>query len=150
MNSIHIDKESNRLVRFHQTSLLLPPFLILVLKMPKSDPELTLLEISKSERINLAITTWLETKELPNVTIRSTTRHFGAEESTIRKRMIGTKSRQEYSITSQSLTSEEATLANWALQSEAWGGPPRVSNLQFMAASMIRERNPNFHELGKN
>ena len=116
-------------------------------------------ELPKEERIQLAIAAYRESfndweagpkafEDKPSV--RKIARKHGIIHSTLTRRLAETKTHKEAALLQQRLLpEEESALVDWTIQMEAWGWPPRVTQLRFMALEMLIKRDDR-NDLGIN
>lgn len=84
------------------------------------------------------------------LSISQAARRFVVPKSTLAARLRGQRDQESYGCSKQKLTPEEETsLEAWVLQLQAWGWPPRVSQLRDMAHELLRGKDDNT-KLGAN
>ena len=133
---------------------------IIIFFFPSSMASKAPKELSKQERLNLAIDEYNQAflayqnssnpqKKKP--ALQPIAWRHGVVSSTLSRRITGqTHSHQEAHVDAQRLTSEEeSALVSWIQQMAEWGWPPRVVHVRDMATELLVEKGDR-KELGVN
>ena len=101
-------------------------------------------EFTKQQRFELAIRDYQKSEaEGGQVSVRKLARQYGLAKSTLSCRIRGRQSKQLSAESRQLLRPEqEEALAKWIKKMEAWGWPPRVTQVKYMATELLNGNHP--------
>ena len=112
------------------------------------------MEFTKEQRFELAIQAYQKNETYAKKpSVRTIARYYGLPRSTLQSRIQSRQIKQQHSESMQKLKPEQKNeLSKWIKQMEAWGWPPRVSQVIFMASELFAQNHPqlSFHKMGKN
>ena len=101
-------------------------------------------EFTKQQRIDLAMQAYQKNEaEHGQLSLTWLARTHGISRTTLKARIDGRQSRQELAESVQLLKPEqEEALATYIKQMEAWGWPPRVNQVKFLAQELYTANHP--------
>ena len=97
-------------------------------------------ELGREDRIELAYTTWIEAGGPGNriLSITKAAKQHGIPKSTLTDRIKGRKPTSAAHEGQQRISpGEEAAILAWVLRLEAWGWPPRIEQVRFIANEIL-------------